>query len=90
VEQANIITQNFSLTNSSTSPLIGVGRIDDDNFSIDLVSGFVIPPESTEEISISMSSLLSGVQDGLLIIESNAANQVSIPFTIESIALQKY
>lgn|GEM_PF-1630628 len=88
VEQANIITQNFSLTNSSTSPLIGVGRIDDDNFSIDLVSGFVIPPESTEEISISMSSLLSGVQDGLLIIESNAANQVSIPFTIESIALQ--
>jgi len=88
VEQATSVTQIFNLSNTSSIPLIGVSRIDNDNFSVDRLAGFIIPPASTGEVYLSLSCLLAGTQNESIIIESNAVDQVSIPFSIESIALQ--
>ncbi|MCF7824972.1 MAG: FG-GAP-like repeat-containing protein [Candidatus Marinimicrobia bacterium] len=89
IEQATLTSQAFNLTNTSSNPFIGVGRIAGEFFrEEDMISGFIVPPKATEQVSITFSNMGVGAQQSTLTLEGNMTSQVSIPVSIQSIALQ--
>ncbi len=88
VEQADIATYSVTINNTSADPLLGTGVVEDPQFSFDLVAGFFVQPQFTQDVNFSLSSLNAGQLSGSLAISSNAETDVILPFTMQSIALQ--